>query len=249
MTNDKWAHMLARLPEAQDESPAPSDHAAAPPRQADVLYARLTRLIRDGALVAGDELPSERTMSLAFGMSRGSIRSTLQRMQAGSLVRVEHGRPTRVIGSPGPARDGVELASITALGRLKTALRHAGFEVEKGASLRPALQRYEAALDLLREGCTLSTAVVAVDICHASIVEMSPPTLAPQFRAALDAYPMRHMRRTLARRSNVFHIRQLLRVALAAWVSRHCDGTKQTTCAYLTHLEEAAALAAPPLVP
>jgi len=53
-----------------------------------------------GASTVGDELPSERNLSLQFGVSRTVIREALRGLQAKGVVEVQTGRAARVVAVP-----------------------------------------------------------------------------------------------------------------------------------------------------
>ena len=59
----------------------------------------LKRLIEDGTLKPGDQLPSERELSERFGVSRSTIREAIQLLAALGLLEVQHGLGTFVRGS------------------------------------------------------------------------------------------------------------------------------------------------------
>lgn len=57
---------------------------------------QLTRLIEEGALKPGDQLPSERELSEELQVSRGTVREAVQFLQALGLVEIRHGSGTFV---------------------------------------------------------------------------------------------------------------------------------------------------------
>jgi GntR family transcriptional repressor for pyruvate dehydrogenase complex len=57
---------------------------------------QLTRLIEDGALQPGDQLPSERELSEELQVSRGTVREAVQLLQALGLLEIRHGSGTFV---------------------------------------------------------------------------------------------------------------------------------------------------------
>jgi GntR family transcriptional repressor for pyruvate dehydrogenase complex len=69
------------------------------PRQAvsDTVHARLRGEILSGRLAPGEALPSERTLSEAFGVNRHAIREALKRLQQAGLVQISQGGATRVL--------------------------------------------------------------------------------------------------------------------------------------------------------
>jgi DNA-binding FadR family transcriptional regulator len=57
---------------------------------------QLTRLIEDGALQPGDQLPSERELSEELQVSRGTVREAVQFLQALGMLEIRHGSGTFV---------------------------------------------------------------------------------------------------------------------------------------------------------
>jgi len=77
----------------------------------DLVAEKLARLIADGVLVVGDELPSERELSAMLSVSRETIRGAIQALAARGVVQVSHGSRTRVVnGNVGPLRNGITSA-------------------------------------------------------------------------------------------------------------------------------------------
>jgi GntR family transcriptional regulator, transcriptional repressor for pyruvate dehydrogenase complex len=68
---------------------------------------QLTRLIEDGVLQPGDQLPSERELSEELQVSRGTVREAVQFLGALGLVEVRHGSGTfvRLGTDPSKLRD------------------------------------------------------------------------------------------------------------------------------------------------
>ena len=58
-------------------------------RVAQVIVDQIKLLIRDGRLLPGDRLPSERELCQHFGVSRVTVRQSLQRLAAAGLVKRE----------------------------------------------------------------------------------------------------------------------------------------------------------------
>lgn len=53
-----------------------------PPKRAEVIVHQLEALILEGALKAGDRLPSERALVAQLGVSRASLREAIQQLAA-----------------------------------------------------------------------------------------------------------------------------------------------------------------------
>lgn len=94
-----------RKPVGQD---LPGPFAAARRRWAhipsctELAYRHMARLIRSGMLRAGDALPPERMLGSVFDIGRGSVRIVLDRLRHDGVIRICHGKSTRVTGTPLP---------------------------------------------------------------------------------------------------------------------------------------------------
>ena len=71
-------------------------------RLADILYGQLLEQIVQGALVRGQQLPTEAAMCEAFGASRPVVREALMRLKADGLVEARRGSGTYLVQSPSP---------------------------------------------------------------------------------------------------------------------------------------------------
>jgi GntR family transcriptional repressor for pyruvate dehydrogenase complex len=75
-----------------------------PPLKEQVIQ-ELMRLIREGALAAGDRIPTERELSERLTVSRGTVREAVQFLQALGVLEIRHGRGIFVAGSASRAQD------------------------------------------------------------------------------------------------------------------------------------------------
>jgi DNA-binding FadR family transcriptional regulator len=123
---------------------------------------QLTRLIDEGVLGPGDQLPSERELSEELQVSRGTVREAVQFLQALGLLEIRHGSGTfvRVAGDPGSLRDEWRDWTIRHAARI-----HDLLEIRKGlepfaaelaaqragesdlAAMEEALEQMQAAID------------------------------------------------------------------------------------------------------
>lgn len=71
-------------------------------RLADILYGQLLEQIMQGALVRGQQLPTENAICKAFGASRPVVREALMRLKADGLVEARRGSGTYLIRTPSP---------------------------------------------------------------------------------------------------------------------------------------------------
>jgi GntR family negative regulator for fad regulon and positive regulator of fabA len=75
-----------------------TDHPdwTAPTKPAELTYNRLIDAILDGTFPPNSFLPAERQLSEMLGVTRSTLRETLQRLAADGWLEIQHGRPTRV---------------------------------------------------------------------------------------------------------------------------------------------------------
>lgn len=98
---------------------------------------QLTRLIEDGVLKPGDQLPSERELSEELEVSRGTVREAVQFLGALGLVEVRHGSGTFVRLGTDPSELSEEWRDWT--------IRHAG-RIHDLLEIRKALEPFAAEL-------------------------------------------------------------------------------------------------------
>jgi GntR family negative regulator for fad regulon and positive regulator of fabA len=66
------------------------------PKPAETAETRLIAAILDGYFAIGASLPPERQLATRLGVTRGTLRETLQRLARDGWIEIRHGRPTRV---------------------------------------------------------------------------------------------------------------------------------------------------------
>lgn len=67
-----------------------------PQKPAELAESRLITAILDGQFPIGENLPAERELAAQLGVTRPTLRETLQRMARDGWIKIQHGRPTRV---------------------------------------------------------------------------------------------------------------------------------------------------------
>ncbi len=67
-----------------------------PQKPAELAESRLIEAILDGHFPIGENLPAERELAAQLGVTRPTLRETLQRMARDGWIEISHGRPTRV---------------------------------------------------------------------------------------------------------------------------------------------------------
>ncbi len=85
-------------------------------RISEVIVGQTRLLIRQGKLVPGDRLPSERSLCERFGVSRVTVREALRVLEAGGLVEIRVGaRGGAFVTTPSSERVGASLADLVTL--------------------------------------------------------------------------------------------------------------------------------------
>src|SRR5574338_70503 len=118
---------------------------ARPSRLSDVVAADLEAWLRDGAWVAGAQLPSEKVLAERFGVSRAVIREAISRLKADGWVETRQGAGAFVAPQPGRGTFRLVPGGASAADTLADVfeLRHL---VETGAAALAARRRKEADL-------------------------------------------------------------------------------------------------------
>ena len=65
-------------------------------KPAEITENRLIKAILDGTFPPGSNLPAERELAESLGVTRPTLRETLQRLERDGWVEIHHGKPTRV---------------------------------------------------------------------------------------------------------------------------------------------------------
>ena len=142
----------------------------------------LKRLIEDGALRPGDQLPSERDLSERLGVSRSTLREAVQLLGALGVLEVRHGHGTFVCADAG---DEERLTDTWRSWTQRNSARvHELLEVRHGieglAAELAATRRDEKAISILRDTIEHMRdaedvpALVEADLLfHATLVEAS----------------------------------------------------------------------------
>lgn len=214
----------------------------------DIACERLALQIASGVIQVGDQLPSERELAVAFGVSRETIRGALQTLSLRGVVDISHGSRTRVISND---ISGLEIGITKSRGvnsydieevhaaRLLVELRVVGDAADC------IDERAIAFLDksLAEQACTLDDPVRFL-ICnhefHTAIYEAGRNRLLADFVADLETYVMDHRRRVMMQpgaiaqsyrehQAVVDALRRRDREASVAAFKRHLDRIYKTT--------------------
>jgi DNA-binding FadR family transcriptional regulator len=91
-------------------------------RISEVIVEQIRLLIRNGKLVAGSRLPSERDLCAQFGVSRVTVREALRVLEASGLIEIRVGaRGGAFVTAPTSERVGVGITDLMALSGLTAA--------------------------------------------------------------------------------------------------------------------------------
>ena len=133
---------------------------------------QLTRLIDDGILAPGDQLPSERELSEELQVSRGTVREAVQFLQTLGLLEIRHGSGTFVR----PATDASSLRDEWREWTIRHAERiHDLLEIRKG------LEPFAAELAAERAGAPEVAAM------EEALEQMEPAVDPPDLAALVQA--------------------------------------------------------------
>lgn len=146
----------------------------------DQVIGQLKRLVEDGVLRPGDQLPSERELSEQLQVSRGTVREAVQFLHALGLVEIRHGSGTFIAS----ARDVHELrrewqrwtlghsARIHDLLEVRRGLESFAAELAATRVVRHGLQAMEDAIALMQAATEDVTALVQADVAfHSALCE------------------------------------------------------------------------------
>ncbi|MFH8369310.1 PLP-dependent aminotransferase family protein [Streptomyces sp. NPDC018031] len=114
------------------------------------LAGALREAVLDGRLRTGGELPAERRLAAALGVSRGTVTAALAVLRDGGWVRTRHGSASTVRLPPRPAEPVAPLTATGETGRID--LRRAVPAAPGAAYLAATLRAAERAGPLLAEG-------------------------------------------------------------------------------------------------
>ncbi len=171
----------------------------------DIACEKIALQIASGVIQVGDQLPSERELAVAFGVSRETIRGALQTLSQRGIVDISHGSRTRVVSND---IGGLEIGITKSRGinsydieevhaaRLLVELRVVGDAAERID--RKAIAFLDKSL--AEQASTLNDPVRFL-ICnhefHTAIYEAGRNRLLADFVADLDTYVMDHRRRVM----------------------------------------------------
>jgi DNA-binding FadR family transcriptional regulator len=172
----------------------------------DILGEEMAALIASGALQVGDELPSERELAAALGVSRETVRGTIQWLAGRGIVEVSHGARTRVVSADvGPLEIGlshpraINRYDIDSVHRARLLVERAVVADAAVAIGEDGLQRLERSL--AAQGEALHDPVRFL-ICdrefHVTIYRACPNALLADFVTDLYNYMMDYRRRAVS---------------------------------------------------
>jgi GntR family transcriptional regulator, transcriptional repressor for pyruvate dehydrogenase complex len=116
--------MPATPPSGTRDGESPSDlfGPVSVARVSEVIVDHIRKLLRDGRLVPGDRLPSERALCELFSVSRVTVREALRVLEADGLVQIRVGaKGGAFVTSPSSERVGAGLANLIRLAPMTAA--------------------------------------------------------------------------------------------------------------------------------
>jgi GntR family transcriptional regulator, transcriptional repressor for pyruvate dehydrogenase complex len=147
----------------------------------DVVIAEIRRDVRDRGLQTGDQLPTERELALAFGVSRTVVREALAGLEMAGMLELSPGRPPTLVAEYDRALTQTMASIVAGSAQALMDLAEARqiFEVEV-AALAAARCRADDLLALyaaqraMRESIERPSGYVTADLAfHAAIVKAS----------------------------------------------------------------------------
>ncbi|MCA1669960.1 MAG: FadR family transcriptional regulator [Thermomicrobia bacterium] len=183
-----------------EDGQRPARQARAHERIAEEIGAQ----IRDGRLVRGQKLPTEREMSERFGVGRGVVREAVRMLDAMGLVESRQGSGIYVRNNPIPSISRALTLSVTPEEQSVTSLFEFRTVLEVAAVERAALRRTEEQLAAI-EDAAIATVDAAPDftgdVWHLADQEfhraISDASGNPYISVAIDA--VRQMQRDVTR--------------------------------------------------
>lgn len=220
------------------------------------LAGELTRMIRDGSLVAGDRIPSERELAELVGVSRASVREALRELELRGMLDRRPGRGTVVTDAPRPELDAGLLGSVDVAGRMLREVMDLRAVVEPPITERAAARGTAAEVEALRalledsedaaqEGAEAYRRYAVLDVeFHLALARMTHNPLLDRLLAVTNEWmaPSRQAALQSARRIEVSLAAH--KKIFAAVVGRDPDGA---AAAMREHLDQIRRLIAPRL--
>lgn len=134
-----------------------AEHGREPGRQArphERIAEQIGEQIRDGRLVRGQKLPTEREMSERFGVGRGVVREAVRMLDAMGLVESRQGSGIYVRNNPIPSISRALTFSVTPEEQSVASLFEFRTVLEVAAAAQAAIRRTEAQLEAIRCAAT-----------------------------------------------------------------------------------------------
>ncbi|WP_083508047.1 FadR/GntR family transcriptional regulator [Aureimonas frigidaquae] len=171
----------------------------------DAIADKLSLLIASGILEVGDQLPGERELAQALGVSREAVRGAIQTLSQRGILAVSQGARTRVVSADtGPVTVGLAMARAVDSYRIEH-VNEARLLVERRL-IQEACGRATARLmrklhDLVDAQAMMLDDPVRFLICdrefHVTLYRASGNALLADFATDLYTYMMEHRRRAV----------------------------------------------------
>ena len=210
--------------------------AIVPQTTADLVVERITQVIRDHKLTAGDRLPGEHELGERLNVSRPVLREALARLQSMGLVEIQRGRGT-FVGNANSLTNCVRLlrsaVTITPQELLTYAELRTAIEVQavRQAAERATVEDIAALTGLLRqlEDDELSyPAALEIDFAfHRKLIEIAGNPLMRNMMEVIYEFVLTQMTRTTpSQRENQLG-RRLHKAILTAVRDHDADGAER----------------------
>jgi DNA-binding FadR family transcriptional regulator len=210
--------------------------AIVPQTTADLVVERITQVIRDHKLTAGDRLPGEHELGERLNVSRPVLREALARLQSMGLVEIQRGRGT-FVGNANSLTNCVRLlrsaVTITPQELLTYAELRTAIEVQavRQAAERATVEDIAALTGLLRqlEDDELSNPVaLEIDFAfHRKLIEIAGNPLMRNMMEVIYEFVLTQMTRTTpSQRENQLG-RRLHKAILTAVRDHDADGAER----------------------
>jgi DNA-binding FadR family transcriptional regulator len=210
--------------------------AIVPQTTADLVVERITQVIRDHKLTAGDRLPGEHELGERLNVSRPVLREALARLQSMGLVEIQRGRGT-FVGNANSLTNCVRLlrsaVTITPQELLTYAELRTAIEVQavRQAAERATVEDIAALTGLLRQldDDELSyPAALEIDFAfHRKLVEIAGNPLMRNMMEVIYEFVLTQMTRTTpSQRENQLG-RRLHKAILTAVRDHDADGAER----------------------
>ena len=119
-------------------------------RLPDEIAEQLSEMIVSGRFSAGDQLPTEATLTAEFGVGRSAVREAIAKLREAGLVETRHGVGAFVSSDPTPASFRIDAGRLQSIEALRQVLE-LRMEIEVAGAAMAARRRTLAQMALIDE--------------------------------------------------------------------------------------------------